>query len=285
MYIQKLNFSDNRHKKLEDCLLYFDYFNSRLKILKYNVLSNDLTDEILRHAKRENLGKVIINCREEDLDVLKKAGFVVEGVINGFFRGKDAQCVSFFIDKERAQAKRVEEKDKILKMCMDKIPISQPEELKEGYQLIDCGEKEIPQMIEIFKDIFKTYPSPVFDANYLKKMIKEKMLFKAILKNGKIISIASADMDEENLNAEITDCATYPEYRGQGLLTNLIYSLENDIRKKGYYTLYSLSRAINPGINILLRKQGYHYKGRLINNSNICGGFEDMNIWVKNIIN
>ena len=85
MYIQKLNFSDNRHKKLKDCLLYFDYFNSRLKILKYNVLSNDLTDEILRHAKRENLGKVIINCREEDLDVLKKAGFVVEGVINGFF--------------------------------------------------------------------------------------------------------------------------------------------------------------------------------------------------------
>ena len=87
-------------------------------------------------------------------------------------------------------------------------------------------------MIEIFKDIFKTYLSPVFDANYLKKMIKEKMLFKAILKNGKIISIASADMDEENLNAEITDCATYPEYRGQGLLTNLIYSLENDLRKK-----------------------------------------------------
>ena len=28
------------------------------------------------------------------------------------FRGKDAQCVSFFIDKERAQAKRVEEKIK-----------------------------------------------------------------------------------------------------------------------------------------------------------------------------
>lgn len=76
---------------------------------------------------------------------------------------------------------------------------------------------------------------------------------------------------------------TIPEYRGQGLLSNLVYSLEQDLTQKGFYTLYSLSRAMNPGINAVLFKLGYKYTGRLINNCHICGGFEDMNIWVKKL--
>ncbi|HCP15639.1 MAG TPA: putative beta-lysine N-acetyltransferase, partial [Peptococcaceae bacterium] len=27
----------------------------------------------------------------------------------------------------------------------------------------------------------------------------------------------------------------------------------------------------------------YEYSGRLVNNCDICGGFEDMNIWVKRL--
>jgi len=104
-----------------------------------------------------------------------------------------------------------------------------------------------------------------------------------LLKPFKIVSAASADMDYTNLNAEITDCATYPEYRGQGLLSNLVYSLEQDLTQKGFYTLCSLSRAMNPGINSVLFKHGYKYTGRLISNCHICGGFEDMNIWVKKL--
>lgn len=283
MYIQKLKFSDNREEKFKNNLLYLDFTNSRLKILEYNALSKDIIDEILDYAKKENLGKVLVNCKKRDLDQFKKAGFVSEGTIDGFFKGEDAHCLSFFIDEKRAQPLRKEETDKILEMSMDKSKIAQPGKLEEGYQLRDCNEEDIPQMTKIFKAVFNTYPTPVFDESYLKKMMKEKILFKAVFKSGKIISIASADVDRENLNAEITDCATYPEYRGQGLLTNLIYSLEYQLKEKGYYTLYSLSRATNIGINMSLKKHGYNYRGRLINNCDICGGFEDMNIWVKKI--
>lgn len=283
MYIQKLKLPDNREEKLKNSLLYLDYANSRLKILKYNLLSEDIIREILEYARKESLGKALVNCKKKDADVFKKAGFIAEGTIDGFFKGEDAQCLSFFINKKRALSKRKEEADKILDMSIGKSKITQPNNLKDGYQLRDCTQEDIPQMIKIFKAVFNTYPTPVFDGNYLKKMMEEKMLFKAILKNDKIISIASADMDKENLNAEITDCATYPEYRGQGLLTNLLYGLENDLKEKGYYTLYSLSRAINIGINMSLKKHGYSYKGRFVNNCDICGGFEDMNIWVKKI--
>ncbi|MDQ2087342.1 putative beta-lysine N-acetyltransferase [Herbivorax sp. ANBcel31] len=283
MSVQKAKFSDNRNERLKSSLVYLDYTNARLKILEFDSLSKDTIDEIFEYAKKENLGKVLINCKKEDLNIFKDAGFIVEGVIDGFFRGEDAHCASFFIDSERSKPKRKEEEDKILEMCMDKSKIAEPNELKDGYQVRDCVEEDIPQMIEIFKEVFKTYPTPVFDKDYLKKVMNDNILFKAVLENGKIISIASADMDKKNLNAEITDCATYPEYRGQGLLTNLIYGLEDDLKEKGYYTLYSLSRAINTGINMSLRKHGYDYKGRLVNNCDICGGFEDMNIWVKKL--
>jgi len=107
--------------------------------------------------------------------------------------------------------------------------------------------------------------------------------FKAAFDNGKLVSIASADMDRKNLNAEITDCATYPQYRGRGLLSRLIKAIEEDLKNIGFYSVYSLSRAVNPGINISLSKLDYDYTGRLINNCNICGGFEDMNIWCKKL--
>jgi beta-lysine N6-acetyltransferase len=66
-------------------------------------------------------------------------------------------------------------------------------------------------------------------------------------------------------------------------LQNIIYSLEEDLKEKGFYIAYSLVRAVNPGINKALSKLEYEYGGRLINNCHICGGFEDMNVWVKKL--
>lgn len=262
---------------------YIDYTNLRLKILNYEILSKELLLKVLVLARDKGLGKVLCNCRVRDLVFFRKMGFVVEGLISGFFRGRDAYCVSFFLNKDRVHSKREEEEEEILKMCFDEKRISKPRKIDEQYKIRDCVEDDIPQMIKLFKKVFKTYPAPVFEEEYLREMINEKILFKGVFSTNGLISIASADLDSKNLNAEITDCATYPKYRGRGLLSNLINELEEDLKARGYYILYSLSRAINAGINISLRKQGYYYGGRLINNCNICGGFEDMNIWIKNL--
>ncbi|TYQ15901.1 UNVERIFIED_CONTAM: putative beta-lysine N-acetyltransferase [Acetivibrio alkalicellulosi] len=281
MNVPKAKFSKNRNEKLSDANLYIDYVNSRLKILEYEHLDSKIIVDILEYAKSEGVGKVIANCILDDLNVLKDAGFQIEGTINGFFKGEDAYCVAYFLDKERAHSKKTDEEDKILKMCMEKPIIVEHENLGEAYEIRNCIEKDIPKMIQLFQEVFKTYPSPVFNSEYLSEVMDDKILFKGVFKEGCLVSIASVDMDKKNLNGEITDCATYPEYRGQGLLTNLIYELENELLNKGFYCLYSLSRAINTGINMSLRKHGYEYKGRLINNCDICGGFEDMNIWAK----
>lgn len=63
----------------------------------------------------------------------------------------------------------------------------------------------------------------------------------------------------------------------------LVHHLEQELKIKGFITLFSLSRALSTGINIVFSKHGYEYTGRLVNNCNIMGRFEDMNIWVKSL--
>lgn len=276
-------FKNNYYLKYKNVDLYVDYANGRLKILDYPGIAESIIKETITFAEQEGLGKIITNCRIRLLKPFRDAGFIVEGLINGFFKGEDAYCISYFIDKSRSVSVRKEEEDTILYKSVNEKSKFTPG-LDSSYAIRDASVSDIPQMVKLFSEVFKTYPSPVFSAEYLKKVMSDKVLFKVATTNDdRIISVASADMDIINLNAEMTDCATYPEYRGSGLLSNLIHSLEYDLKSKGFYTLYSLSRAINPGINISLSKLDYRYCGRLINNCHICGSFEDMNIWVKRL--
>ena len=105
----------------------------------------------------------------------------------------------------------------------------------------------------------------MYDREFLEKTMSEHVLYKVAVKDGEIIGIASADMDEENLNAEITDCATYLSYRGLGVLSNIVDELERELKKRGFICLYSLSRAINPSINHVLKRHSYEYGGMRTN--------------------
>lgn len=272
---------NNFYTKIDQTQIYVDYINSRIKIVKFKNISVENIRKIMHFASMQNLGKIICNCEIKFVKSFAKAGFSLEGKIDGYFKGKDALCMSYFIDSRRKLYRNREEEYSVL---MDSLNASNNFAHKNSnfkYLIRNAEENDIKGMIELFSEVFFTYPSPICDADYLKKTMNKKVLYKVAVDNCKIISVASADLDEENLNAEITDCATYPQYRGQGTLSNIISSLELDLRRMGYITLYSLSRAINPSINHVFRKHDYKYRGRLINNCNICGGFENMNIWVK----
>lgn len=259
--------------------VYVDYVNERLKIFDSYISDASSLTEIIGFARYKKLGKVICNSHTGSLQHFISCGFIEEGRIEGFFNGKDAHCVSLFTDEKRAKSSNSSEAEKIISLCMEKPKIQT--KLNEQYRIRTARLNDTLQMTHIFKRVFKTYPSPVFDESYLLEAMSKNVLFKVAEVKNTIVAVASADMDQHNLNAEITDCATLPEHRANGLLSTLIMSLEDDLSSKNFKTLYSLSRAVNPGINISLAKLGYSYNGRLINNCHICGGYEDMNIWVK----
>lgn len=282
----RYKFEDNYFTKIDSIKIYVDNTNKRVKIIDINNISSvENLKRIIHFSSRQHLGKVICYCDSKTYKYFDEAKFELEGKIDGYFKGKDAFCMSYFIDRNRKKCNGVCSKNLLVKQCLDIKGTFIKQDKNFSYCIRNANENDIEEMTDLFAVVFSTYPSPVYDEEYLRETMKEKVLYKVATYNEKIISIASADMNKENLNAEITDCATYLNYRGKGILSNIIYSLECDLKNMGFITLYSLSRALVPGINIALSKHDYKYTGRLVNNCNMCDAFEDMNIWVKKISN
>lgn len=283
MRADKCKINNNYYAKINRTKIYVDLSNRRVKIINFNNISLQTLKRIIHFTSKQYLSKIICYCDTETIETFIKAGFEPEGKIEGYFKGTDAFCMSYFINSNRKICSNYSIKESLVKECLNvhNTYINHRNKLK---CLIRTATKnDINEMVKLFSTVFLTYPFPIYDEEYIKQSMNEKILYKVAVYDGKIISVASADMDSENLSAEITDCATLLDYRGNGVLSNIIYSLESDLKAKGFKTLYGLSRAINPSINFIFSKHNFNFSGRLVNNCNICGTFEDMNIWVKNI--
>lgn len=261
---------------------YSDNYNRRLRLLSFVGNFDNVLKEMKKICKDQGLGKIIYFGREKDKDIVLDKGFVLEGVIQGYFCGETAYCCSYYYEPGRADSGREEQEDEIIRKALASQGNYQPRE-QNSFIIREVTEEDAEVISFLFQSVFTSYPTPMDDVQYVSDVMNNKVFFKAAQADDKIVSIASADLNKKFLNAEITDCVTLQEYRGKGMLTALISSLEQDLKSLGYRTLFSLSRADTPGINIALSKLGYNYEGRMKNNCFIMGKLEDMNIWVKQL--
>lgn len=262
--------------------LYLDFINLRLKVIEYK--GDNLAGAagfLLAKAKEHKLGKILFNARKEAVTVLESTGYQLEGHYPKFFNGVDAYGMSCFVDPNRKKSPYWEREEDILRKISTREKKQQLPELPEGLHMRVAGEKDAHALVELYRQVFSTYPSPLLDAGYVKEVMDSNVLFAAIFDGVTPVSAASAEMDMKNKNAELTDCATLPAYRGKGLLTYLLKYLEEEMLKRKFECLYSLARAGSAGMNASLYGLGYKYTGRFINNCHIGGRFEDMNLWVK----
>jgi putative beta-lysine N-acetyltransferase len=261
-----------------------DEFNSRIKLIQYD---KDHVEALVRHleelAQVKGIGKVLIYANPEDVPTFEQLGFQQEGEISGFFAGDPAFVLSRFLDDERADSKDEEKKDRIVEMAEQVETLTEPPRLAPEFHLRHGTKADAEELTELYRLVFQTYPTPVHDAEFIRECIDNDVYFTVVTHQGKIVSAASADVFSRFQCAEITDCATHPDYRGKGLLSAIIFDLEKRMKDKGIPHLFSLTRAVSTGMNLVIAKLGFTYKGRLIQNSHIAGQFEDMNIWVKEI--
>jgi putative beta-lysine N-acetyltransferase len=278
--LTKYNLSES-HLILDNTKLILDWPNKRMKILTYENLTNNTFKHIKNLAAETELDKIIAYVPSAYQELLLEEGFILEGIVKNFFAGIDAFCFSFFVSQQRKISDNIYHGISPAGADWDHW-IQSNTQSKLSYITRNASEKDIPGMISLFKSVFDTYPSPVFDTAYLQTNIKtKKVTYNLAVYNNNIIGIASADKDKFNLNAEITDCVTDSKFRGQGILNNLIIQLEKALYKEGFICLYTLCRANQAAVNKAFFRQGYSFSGRLIKNCNICGSFEDMNILVK----
>lgn len=263
--------------------VFFDNYNRRLKVVDYSATDYAaLCDRLIWLAGANNYDKIFIKARRDDWQEFLCLGFILEGILKYYYAGNDAYVLSRFSSLERALSNRLISETTLIEKLMRTPVENSPNPLGDDLSVIACQEEHIPSLVSLYRSVFKTYPSPLTHPDYIQQTMRRNIIYRAVVDStGKIISAASAEVDSKHSNAEVTDCATVPEHRGGGLMHHLIRALEDDLRTMGIKTAYSLARAQSQGMNRVFRRLGYEYSGRLVNNCDIYGQFEDMNIWAK----
>jgi putative beta-lysine N-acetyltransferase len=136
-------------------------------------------------------------------------------------------------------------------------------------------------MAPLYGQVFATYPFPIAEPDFLAETMASHVTYFGVWSDGEPVALSSAETDRDARNVEMTDFATLPEQRGNGYARMLLARMQTTMRNEGIRTAYTIARAISPGMNITFARQGYRFGGCLVNNTNICGKIESMNIWYR----
>ncbi len=245
----------------------------------------DLAVAMKELAGENKYTKIFAKVPETMKDDFIEEGYIDEAFIPGFYRDGQGVCfMAFYLSAERAVPGEREKLESIQKLALEKgrdAPAT-PEKLP-GLKTCTCGESDLETMAEIYKTVFPSYPFPITDTGYLLRTMKSNVrYFKAEI-DGRTAALSSAEMYPDAGNAEMTDFATLPEFRGKGLALHLLYAMDNAVPELGIHTGYTIARAVSPGMNITFAKAGYKYAGQLVNNTDISGSIESMNVWYKKL--
>ncbi|MDM5221373.1 putative beta-lysine N-acetyltransferase [Peribacillus sp. NJ11] len=284
MPVQKLPFFTQI--ETGDCYtmeLYHDHANQRLRMDDYRGNIKKAMARALVIAKEQGFTKVILKARNEDLSTALGQGYMLEGILSRYFNGNDAYCMAFYLTDERRTSDFWVKEDKVIQDVSEIPRLMDMQKIPENYILRFATDEDAQELANLYGEIFETYPTPMNDERYIKKVMEEGTIFSVIEYEGSIVSAASAEVNEMYHNAELTDCATIPHHRKHGFMKVLISALEQELIRKNIYCSYSLARSLSMGMNAVFHQLGYEYGGRLTKNCNIWDKYEDMNIWGKDL--
>lgn len=261
--------------------------NNRIYLMNLDPRDNVIVIEaqLNKLALENNYSKIFIKIPLSNESFFKSKQYTTEATIPCFYRGK---TTALLMAKYLTPDRFIVEKN-ISKKIFDIIKIAQnkkkttAENRQEKNKVFLAKEPAATEISALYKKVFKTYPFPIFDPLYIKETMRSHIKYFFIKKHGKIVAVSSAEIDRQNQNAEMTDFATLQEYRGNQLGLHLLLAMEKEIQKENINTVYTIARAIEPGINITFSKANYTYSGTLINNTNISGNIESMNVWHKKL--
>ena len=260
-------------------------FNNRIYLLKLDPEDNgEIISDLEQLASQEGYSKIFCKIHSGALPFFLIRGYTIEAYVPRFYDGKtDCLMVSRFLDEERSRPPLDE-----LKLFSEWLEIGENSvnnsitNNSAQYELCNLDINDIIPITEVFKQVFETYPFPVHDPDYiLDTMRKNKAKYFGIRDADKLIAVSTADIDIKGKNAEMTDFAVLPEYRGSRLAYRLLLLMEENIKSDGIKTAYTIARLREPGMNKTFIRAGYKYSGTLVNNTNIGGNIESMNIFYK----
>jgi len=270
----------------EGSIIQHGSYNDRIYLIKLPPEVSPITPRnLIDLARNNNYSKIFAKVPECHLELFLAAGFEAEARIPGFYDGKMAAVfMGIYLDAERAQEPGLGKMDEILKIAQEEKTITSRCPLNDDVTLSICTESDAAFMADIYRTIFQSYPFPIHEHAYILETMKNNVVYFGVKVNSRLVAVSSAEMDKQSENAEMTDFATLPVWRGKGFAQCLLFCMEKAMKSRGIKTAYTIARAMSAGMNVTFSKAGYRFGGRLKNNTNISGNIESMNVWYKQLI-
>lgn len=279
-------------EKVGNSLIQHGKLNDRVYLMKlskedFPAILGKLEDLVLTHKYTKVFAKVPDWTEAEFI----ANGYKKEAFIPRFYNGsEDVYFLGKYFSQERMEPVNSQKLKEVLTVAKEKGLTSEKSErgetdkkleLKKEFQFKVAEPSDVFKMAEVYAKVFKTYPFPIDDPKYILKTMQENVIYFSIWQENELVALASSEMDIKADNVEMTDFATSPEYTGRGFAKYLLQEMEGEMKKRGIKTAYTIARALSFGMNITFATLGYQYSGTLINNTNIAGDLESMNIWYK----
>ncbi len=228
--------------------------------------------------------KVFAKIPATSKDPFLEAGYSVEAQVPKFYQGEiDGLFLASYPQAERQRDPDAEVVAQVLDAAKAKAvsPVLSGLQDAEGNYCRLAQADDCPAMAELYRRVFSSYPFPIHDPDYLAETMADNVTYAGVWREDELIALASAEVDKAGSHAEMTDFATDPACRGKGLANLLLAKLETLMAQARIKTCYTIARATSFGMNITFAKSGYRYGGTLVQNTQISGGLESMNVWYK----
>ncbi|MFP4052756.1 MAG: putative beta-lysine N-acetyltransferase [Phycisphaerae bacterium] len=259
--------------------------NDRIYLMKLDPADSDSIIEKLDKLAAENdYSKIFAKIPCEHATPFLDDGYVKEAEAEGFYNGtQDACFLGKFLKDWRKEDPKREKHEEAIQKAKDRAGEGAGD-LPEGHTWRKCTHDDVDDMVVVYREVFASYPFPIHDPDYLRKTMDENVVYFGIWHGEKLVALSSSEEDRDAQNSEMTDFATLPDQRGKSLAVFLLARMEEDAPSRGIKTAYTIARSNSFGMNITFGKMDYTFGGRLLNNTQISGGFESMNIWYKPLV-
>ncbi|MCK3684871.1 putative beta-lysine N-acetyltransferase [Maribellus sp. YY47] len=241
-------------------------------------------EEMNQLARTNRYSKIFCKVPQRMSPYFIANGFMVEAQIPRFFKGEETVFfMSKFLSSDRLLNIESEQLNELSNLLNQQDKAEKETNRQSTFQVRRLKEEDCESISAVYSTVFESYPFPIQDPAYISHTMQNAVQYFGVEADRKLIALASAEVDEDALNAEMTDFATLPEYRGKGLAQILLRSMESEMKKDGIKTLYTIARLNSAGMNKTFLKLRYYYCGTSLKNTNISGKIESMNIYYKHI--
>jgi putative beta-lysine N-acetyltransferase len=249
-----------------------------------------ILDDLEDLAEEKGYGKIMAKARESHLEEFLARGYTVEARIPEFFgTGENGLFAGKFLDPRRAQEKEPGRIKEVLEVARGKgsretlasdTPPN-PEEAVADLELREATADDLDSVASCYDSVFESYPFPIHDPGFIREAQNEGTRFFTVWDGEGLVAASSMEPGGAPGTVEMTDFATLPSHRGRGLATALLGVMDRHARASGLRLAYTIARAVSFGMNITFARRSYHYAGTLVNNTQIAGSIESMNVWFR----